>query len=368
MKPIIILTAACIIAAQSAQAQFLNKIKQKAAAALEKAVDGKNNTGNNNQRPDYGVSREDKNAFNAEQYGHAAMEFQNGETLVYGEHSLRIQNNQTVVKAITKLNNQFFFYENDKRSGPFSTPPVEKLDNRMHDPYAARGNEEKHSDWNPYLSKGILTVDGKNYGEVMMMHYFYYNKAKKKFYAVITRNENGDAKFYLVTEKGSRKIPLPSNSVYISDDDETGGVMVTATQFNAKNMDEMIKYVPNDDNYILLANGTNIGPLKAVQADVSYIDNYGHFIEVSRSTKAVYSNGKTIFSFGADNGNSEGRFYAARSAESGAWFEHGSLYFSDGTRIINYVMQPAVSVENGKEVINWLSIQNHKLYVCKKDL
>lgn len=371
MKRITLLcTALLLVAAQSSNAQFFDKLKKKAQSALNKAVDGKDNQPDSTVRGqgNNGASFPgDKSKYDASKYGAPVFEMQADERVVYGEHTLNIVNNQTVVKVVTHIKNQYFLYENDKRSGPFAKPPVDKLDNwRSRSEYSDDGNDKK-TEWQSYVSRGVLTVDGKSYGEVMSLASFYHNKARKKFYAVTMKLDKFKPSYYLVTEKGSRQLPFVSSELHVSDNDELAGVMVTATQFEAKTDEERMKFVVNDDIYILLSNGKNIGPLKNVQADKGYLDNFGNFVQVSRSRKAVFVNGKQVFTF-PDDSFGEGRFYMGANGQSGAWFERGSLFFSDGTTITNYALQPAASVDGGKQVLNWLSIQNSKVYLCKKDL
>jgi hypothetical protein len=375
MKRIIFMSAAVLLAAPSTQAQFLNKLKQKAQQAVSKAIDGKAGTGTgSNVESDATNSstapfpHEAKSTFNPEQFGRLACNLQPDERVVYGEHSLDIVNNQALVKVITHNKSQYFLYENDKRSGPFKTPPVEQLGNwRNSMNYYDSGNDDKRTEWQPYVTKGILTVDGKSYGEVMSMGSFYHNKAKKKFYGVALRLQQMKPSYHLVSHTGSREVPFVSGDLYVSDNDELGGLMITATQFNAKTNEERMKFLTNDDFYIVLSNGKNLGPFPAVQANKSYLDNAGNFIQISAVRKAVFVNGKPAFTF-PDHLSGEGRFYMGSTGKSGAWFERGSLYFTDGTSIVDYVIQPTLSTENGKAVINWLTLHNHKLYVCKKEL
>jgi len=363
--------AVLIIAAQGANAQFLNKLKQKAQNALNKAVQGQsaNNTTQSAETGSSGTataSSADGPKFNPSEYGHQVFELQPDEHIVYGEHSLRIVNNQTVVKVITRAGGKFYLYENDKRSGPYNTPPVDKLDSWANSTeiHSAHG---KRTDWQPYVVRGVLTVDGKDYGQWMSISAFYHNKEKKKFYAVAFKVEGLSPAYYFITEKGTKKIPFAAPELLISDNDEHAGIMIYATQYNAKTDEDRIKYVQNDDFYIVKPDGSAIGPLAAVQASRSYLDNYGNYIEISYSRKAVYMNGKQVYTFAQDS-NGNGRFFPSAKGETGAWFERGSLFFTDGTQINHYVLQPAVSVENGKDIINWLTIQDGKVYACKKAL
>jgi len=363
-------TALLLVAAQSTNAQFLNKLKKKAQSALEKVVDGKDANADSTVRGQGNTGTSfpgDKGKFDASKYGVPVFEMQADERVVYGEHTLSIVSNQTVVKVVTRVKNEYFLYENDKRSGPFAKPPVEKLDNwhrGMDNDYDA---DDKKTDPKSYISRGILTVDGKGYGEVMSMGAFYHSKAKKKFYAVTFKLNQYKPAYYFVTEKGSRQLPFVSNELYISDNDEIGGIMITATQFEAKTDEARMKFVLNDDIYIVLSNGKNIGPLKSVAGEKAYLDNAGNFVQISTSRKAIFINGKQVAPIPEDS-YGQGKFFAGNNGEGGAWFERGNLFFSDGTTIKNYALQPATSVEGGKQVLNWLSIQNKKVYLCKKDL
>ncbi|MFD0795178.1 hypothetical protein ACFQZX_16265 [Mucilaginibacter litoreus] len=369
MKPITILSAICLLLAQTGKAQFFNKLKQKAQSAVTNAVTGNSNqqvstsggssaTGNNSSATSSG--------FDASKYGTPSFTLEAGERIVYGEATLSIINNLTLIKVITAKDRQYYLYENGTRKGPFNTPPVDKLDNwRSNGDYY--NSNDKETNWQPYVVKGILSVDGKSYGEYLQLTKFYHNKAKKRFYGVGVKMEQNAMAVYLVSDKGARKIPLPTEQLLISDNDELGGVIVNATQYNAKTPEETYKIITNDDFYVLLSNGKTLGPFAAVQASQSWLDNNGNLIQVSNSRKAVFINGNQLAAFG-DSMNGDGKAFVNSNGKSGAWFERGNLYFTDGTQIIDYALQPAVSVENGKEVLNWLSIQNKQVYVCKKDL
>ncbi|RFZ92421.1 hypothetical protein D0C36_13415 [Mucilaginibacter conchicola] len=369
MKPITILCAILLLAAQSSHAQFFNKLKQKAQQAVSGAVSGSqsNQQTSSNNNDDSNAPSSSPTGFDASKYGKPAFALEQGERVVYGEATLSIVNNQAVVKVVTSKDRQYYLYEGGVRKGPFNTPPVDKLDSWKAGNGYYFDRDSKETDWQPYVVKGQLMVDGKSYGAMTTMTKFYHNKAKRKFYGIGMQVGMQGYNTYLVSDKGNRKLSFPTDQLIISDNDELGGVMINATQYNAKTTEDAYKIVTNDDFYVLLTNGKTLGPFAAVQADRTILDNNGNLIQVSTGRKAVFLNGKQTISFG-NNMNGDGKAFVSSTGKSGAWFERGSLFFSDGTQVIDYAIQPAISTENGKEILNWLSIQNKQVYVCKKDL
>jgi hypothetical protein len=381
MKPITkattILSAVLLLAVQSSQAQLFNKLKQKAQSAVNTAASGNpsadttsNKSGNktptatrSRSANSYGTNT---NSYDAAKYGTVAFTLLDGEYIVYGEQTLSIVNNRKTVKVVTKQNKQFYIYINGVRKGPYATPPVDQLDN-WHKGYQYNIHDDKKTDWQPYIVKGVLVVDGKSYGNYMSLSKFYHNKAKKKFYGLAVKLDKVAAAMFLVSDKGAKKVPLITDQLVTSDNDEIGGVIINAAQYNAKTPKEQYNVVTNDDFYVVLSNGSTKGPYPAVQPRYSWLDNYGNFIQSSSTRNAVFVNGKQLISF-TERYSGDGKLFTTANGQSGAWFERGSLFFSDGTNIIDYALQPATSVENGKEVLNWLSIQNKQVYVCKKEL
>lgn len=373
MKKILLLSGLLLAATAPGQAQFLNKLKQKAQEAIKK-----NTSGEQEENQEQATTRESDMPAPAtnvsgtqspasagiQQYGSALFKLESGESFCYNEHSLKVTNGTSAVKVITKKNREFYLYENDQKTGPFKTAPVNQLDGWPHKEDSDR-SEEKKTDWQPYVRAGVLTVDGKNQGNYMALASFYHNKEKKKFYGVAMNLENNNMTTSLISDKGKRKLPMTGGELIIAENDEFAAAKVTATQYNAKTDEEKFKYVANDDFYLICTDGRTLGPFQEVQAQESYLDDKGRFIQISRSRHAVFINGKEVIRY-SENFNGDGKLFIG-SETSCAWFERGELSFTDGTRIAGAIM-PTISRIGDKTAVHWIAIQNQQVYACKKDL
>ncbi|HKG07161.1 MAG TPA: hypothetical protein VKB19_11915 [Pedobacter sp.] len=377
MKRSISLIALLLFGLQASHAQFLNKLKKKAEAAINKNTENQSNENEGSEsnasnsddapaaRRTRTSSAEKSTASKGVKYGSVLFSLGTGEQLCYNEQSLKIVNNQAVIKVITKQNKEYYLYENGEKSGPFKTAPVDQLPGwpfRNPD----RQNAEKSTDWQPYLRSGVLTVDGKNQGTYMNLTAFYHNKEKKKFYGIAMNMEKSAVNNYFISHLGKRKLPLIAGELYVSENDESAAVRVNKTPFLGKTLEEQTKYVANDDFYLLFPDGSNKGPFLEVQASKSYLDAQGNFIEISNSRKTIYLNGEEVLKM--DSGlNGEGKLFKSADAKSVAWFERGTLFFADGEKV-EMAVQPAISVEGGKTILNWITIQNREVYACHREL
>ncbi|RYD88205.1 MAG: hypothetical protein EOP54_27615 [Sphingobacteriales bacterium] len=382
MKPFTIIGAAMLLLVSSiSNAQFLNKLKKKAQAAVTNAV-----TGNGSSTETTTTESTEDNASEgapatsnspsapstsaAAKYGTQLFTLEKGEYLVYGELSLSVKADGTHVKAVTRLNRQFYLYDNGARSGPYATPPVDKLDDYKRDyEYQKNTTDEYMTKGMSYISAGNLVVDGKKYGQVLMVSALYHNPKTKKFYAIAVKNESDKMNYYLISDKGSRKILGVGLGLIVSANGESGGVLIPATQYNAKTEQDMYNFVANDDSYIVLANGKTLGPYKYVDGTRNQLDDNSNYVQVGKSgpKEGVFVNGKQIISFNEGIGSS-GTSFVSADGNNAAWFERGNLLFSDGTFIKGNAIQPAASTENGVKVLNWVMIEKQHVYHCKKEL
>ncbi|GAA4307465.1 hypothetical protein GCM10023149_01030 [Mucilaginibacter gynuensis] len=382
MKPITLLCAAALlVCAQSSEAQFLNKLRKKAEAAVGKAVTG----GSSSNNSDSNASTNDNSeggAVNgdgggaapvsaaASKYGQSLFTLEKSEYIVYGEISLSIKADGSHAKVVTRNNGKFYLYDNNTKSGPFDKAPVHLLDDykRSYDnPIANQDYEQTNA--TSYVSAGVFEVDGKSYGKVLTVGSMYHNKKAKKFYAILVKMEQNKMAYYFVTEKTSRKINSAGSNILVSPNGELGGVVIPATQYNAKTEADAYNFVMNDDVYIVLSNGNTVGPFKYAESSSTYLDNNANYVqEASSSKNAVYVNGKPMITFTPDDHTGSGVLFLNAKATSGAWFDQGDLYFSDGTRIKNNALQPAIAVEGGKQMLYWVSLEKKNVYICKKEL
>ncbi|RCH56231.1 hypothetical protein DJ568_05720 [Mucilaginibacter hurinus] len=383
MKPLNIIGAAMLLlVANTSNAQFLNKLKKKAEAAVTKAVTGGGlSAESSTEKPEDNAS--DGTPGNstspaapaaqstAAKYGTVLFTMEKGEYLVYGELSLAVKADGAHVKAVTRKDRQFYFYDNGQRQGPFTTPPVNLLDEgwKRDYEYQKTNADEYMSNGMSYLSAGNLVVDGKKYGPALVVNAMYHNTKIKKFYALVTRTENDKMGFYLVSNQGARKLPSIGMGLIVSADGESGGVIIPATQFNAKSEEDAYKFVVADDTYIVLANGKTNGPFKYVDGTRNSLDESGNYIQIGKSgpKEGVYVNGNLLIPF-AEGSYGQGASFVNSNGTSAAWFERGNLQFTDGTFIRGKAVQPVLSKENGVSYINWITIEKGNVYHCKKEL
>jgi hypothetical protein len=349
------------------QAQLLKKIKNK----VEKTVNGKpdepaqdpkengsTSAGSTSASPastattasSSSAATSTSKEFAAAKYGTKLLSLRKGEQLVRDEFGLvTLPNGTDEISFVTRMGKDYYLYQNDKVSGSFEKPPVDKIKG-----YGAQGNGEdrggsskpdKYSKLNSKYQTE-LTIGGKKYGPFQMIMHLSVSPDQSKFFAIVM---GVDSKYALVSPKGQTKLPALPIEWYISPNIEKCGIVLTEDQLNGK--DDPATDI-NAVRYLLMNDGSKIGPLSDMfQSEKSITDN-GLFLQKKNDdSRQLFVNGKPTLKFSSGINNIDG-VMLNDAATSGALFDNGAMHFSDGTEIGYTVISPKLVKSEGKVLLN----------------
>jgi|GEM_PF-3510526 len=369
-------------------AQLLRKLKDKAGAAVESTVDkglskkepgqaeqankGKSVSSSSSSPALAGPAAKaaasaNDGTWEAAKYGQVAIQLREDETIMKGEFNLRVTNSGKKISLITIQDNQYYFYENNQRSGPFDEPPYQKLGVTLYP-----GKKSKQTNPTLYIegtgAEKHLLINKKQYGSFSNVLAFYLSPDQQRFYAITDKKTNDRTEFALVSHKGLIKLPGYAPTLLVSDNDEYAAAAGSRSQLNAKTEEERYAYSENDEVTVFMADGTKVEGIKNWNTAKNWIGNTGALFQLNGDNKKqVWVNGKPGPGFPKVINNTQSLFLN-KNATSGVYYDYGSLYFTDGTRLMYSVLSPASGSENGKDHLFWLAVNEGKLYVCKKEL
>lgn len=389
----LILSFLFLCAQLSLSAQFLKKLSDKAGAAVEKTIDkglgnGENAGGSSKRtakapaageampsavtRPSaspQGGSSSTDGTWSAADYGTQPFKLEPGETIVRGEFSLKVSNTGQKINLITSHNGKYFFYENGTRTGPFDRPPLSKLGVFGFNSFSAstrQSNPSKFIEGTGNVRQ--LVLNGKKYGPFSTILAFYLSPDQERFYALAEKRTGESSDFFLLSHSGTTKLPGYAPTLLVSNNFEHAAAVGSQTQLKARTEQDRYRYAENDDTFVFTSTGAKLGPLKDWNRSKNWISNNGMLIQLKEgSRKQIYINGEPGPSFQRNLENLNALFLS-KSGKSGAYYDYGSLYFSDGTHLAYSVLSPAAGTENGKDYLFWLSVKDNNLYVCRKEI
>lgn len=373
--------AALYLAPDTASAQFLKKLKDKAASAITDVAAKKATGGGAETAGDAPVAETGKptetpvalpsggaaKAGNTAKMAYATTSFalEQGEYIVTGEFKLTADNTGTHAKVITRKSGKYYLYTDGQRSGPYDRPPIDMLGGWKREAYADE-EEEKRGTQKEMAPNSNLVVDGKSYGTYMGVISYYHAPKTKEFYAIgIKVDGKGTMTCDFITDKKTTRLPGMSINMIISPNDQLAAAQVMKTAYFAKTDAERSSTKMDEDAYFILSNGKNAGPFPYDPSSQYSMDDQGNITQ--RTQNAINVNGKLKIN-SESSISRNGKMFVRSDGASGVWVSGGSALFSDGTTVSQNVLQPTLVKEGGSEALCWMSVDNQAVYVCKKAL
>ncbi len=375
-------------------AQLLKKLKDKAAAALEKkaaAQTGSSNTNSNtgNAAEAEAAPQEAKVKWQPTPDCEKIFTLEEGETFLYDETKVFAANGK-VGHAFVLQNKkyEYFLIEDGKRTGPFKEAPLKsaKQYGNEEDDGSFDKNDDKVSigndDRDPVALKYSKTIGGKlhivfnskNYGPYDYVAKMILSPDKNHFFAIVTiggespmTSKMGMGNTFLVNDAGLKKqigtgITMPVKfSISKGFKHCMGTVMDSKTQkmftvTSTGNQEEANMADMYDDKNINLVN-----------------DN-GDIVTVpSASPTQILLNGTEVASFKIPIKNKNNLFLMPDVSKS-VYYQKGRIYRPDGTeeKLTGIVFPKAATVNNITSLYYYKVYKNDtgikEIYLCKKDL
>ena len=358
------------IAAPTAHAQLLKKLKDKANSVLEKKTDTdpketeKPVSGNNNSNNNSGSSTV-KAPPNASECT-LAVTLDAGEVLMYDETKVYLTDGKTVGwKIVTQKDKKFYLIDNGTRTGPFDEPPLNSIS-----PNAKHSNDLEGSDVTAKkytkLENGKPTIqfNGKTYGPYFMIMEMVVSEDKKHFFATAIEGTNIAAGGVLVSENAKQKLPGMASKLKVS--------------YNFKYAMCMAMDISNGGNaYFITNTGKKTGPydmMAAMQMADGWLDENGNIITIpQQSPTELLVNGVSVAKF--DIEIDKDKLIMSPDPAKSVVFDDGVVYKGDGTKVkADHVLYPHFVTLNNVINICWFQLyknpqtNNKEIYVCKKPL
>lgn len=395
MKRVIVFFALFTVALAPAQAQLLNKLKDKAAKALGSSKQQENkNTNSNEEATSNSKTSNNKAASKKDWIDETAcnvvftLDGASGEKLLYDEVSV-IANNNQLTHAFVTVNKryEYFLIENGNRTGPFKQSPLSSLkkgddgedNNDNQDEQVNIGNDKKDPVAIQYSKtidgKLYLVFNGKNYGPYDHVAKMVVSPDKKKFFALVTIGgaNNMTAKMgmgnsFLVNEGTLKQKLAGPNAMPMR--------MLISSGFKqalAIVMDQSTQKVLTVTSAGKKTEGS-MEQLYSGNGDMLKVSDAGDIISVlAQSPTQVLVNGNEAASFAVPITNSH-RLFLLPDLRKSVYYEKGKLQRGDGsTEDVSYITFPQVATVNGESALYYFKMKKNdsgdtEVYLCKKVL
>ncbi len=381
------------ITAVNTNAQLFNKLKEKAAKALEKKPQQKSeNTGNSesNQSNETEKKSDDKVVKKSTPPGsECAVIFTlaENEKLLYDETEVKVMNNKISYAFIVANDKyEYFLIEDGKRSGPFKVAPIKSMkpseddensSSNNNDDNISMGNDNKDPTAMQY-SKTIngklnIVFNGKNYGPYDYVSKMLLSTNKKQFFALVTIGgespmtaKMGLGNCYLVNENGlKQKVG-------------NGGMSMPMKFSVSKNFKQCMASVMDQKNQkILTVTSTgkeeegNVADMYAGNNNNSMVSDNGDVVTIpSQSPTQILVNGKEAASFKVPI-KSMDRLFLMPDVSKSVYYEKGKIYKADGTEqaVKGALFPKVISINNETTLCYYRMYKNDngakEVYVCK---
>ncbi len=406
MKKIITFFITIVFANNIAQAQLLNKLKQKAQQALEEiptqnSSDEKekksteedkdeNNSNNNNtnasikspSKPTWMPTANDEKVFTLEE----------GERIMYDENKIYASQGKINYSIILSTKDyKYVLIENGVRKGPYNTNPYKEAgikiltDKKNYDTDENEANDgsielgQKSNDkitlqyTKTINNKLHIVFNGKTFGPYDYICKIIPSQDNKKFWAVVTIGgessmtaQMGMGNNFLINESGVKQ-KLGNQEVLpyklmVSEHDKAAMVMlINATSQSAMCLSSSGK---KQEGTMMMLNNEGI----------LYVADNGDIVSVpSQSPTQVLVNGNEVASFSTPIEN-KNNLIITENYKNLLYYKSGKLYKADGsTESISGVLFPKHVRINNQDYISYFRILKNEngqkdVYLCKKQL
>jgi len=393
MKKTTFLFMVVLFTAINTNAQLFNKLKDKAAKALEKKPQPKSSSDAETRSTQNSETEKtaDEKAVNkpTPPGSDCAVIFTlaENEKLLYDETEVKVVNNKISYAFIVANDKyQYFLIEDGKRSGPFKVAPIKSMkpseddedgSSSDSDDNISMGNDNKDPIAMQY-SKTIagklhIVFNGKNFGPYDYVSKMIVSTDKKQFFALVTiGSENqmmakmGMGNCFMVNEAGlKQKVGSGSMSMPMK-----LSVSKSFKHCMASVMDQTSQKIFTGTSTGKVEEG-NMADIFAGNTNNSMVSDNGDIITIpSQSPTQILLNGKEAASFKVPI-KSMDRLFLMPDVSKSVYYEKGKIYKADGTeQAVKGALFPKVITINNETTLCYYRMYKNdngakEVYVCK---
>lgn len=392
MKKVFLLLLVCF-AINTAEAQLLKKLKEKAQKALDpsakKPESSQQETTTEEQAP-----AQNKSAAKWQPTADCEKLFllQPGESFFYDETKVvAINGKMSYAFVIQNKNHEYFLIEDGKRSGPFREAPVAQMNIVSDKKYTNEdsggsdndddniklGNDEKDPVTAQYSktinSKLYIVFNGKNYGPYDFIAKIKLSPDKKKFWAaVVTGGQNdmlskmGMGTYALINESGVVQKATGQNSFATK--------LIVSQNFTAAALSVMDN--TSQKAFVMSSTGKKQESSAAdvysgARSSISVAENGDIISVLSQSPTQLLVNGNEAAAFKVPITNMS-RLFILPDYKKSVYYQSGKIYHGDGTEEpLTGITFPKFVLMNNQPIIYYYKIYQNdtgdkEVYLCKK--
>ncbi len=393
MKKITVLFIVTLLVTINTNAQLFNRLKDKAAKAIEKKPAQKtanSSDAESNQNKESEKKADEKTVKKTLPPGsECAVIFTlaENEKLLYDETEVKVINNK-ISYAFVVANNkyEYFLIEDGKRSGPFKVAPLKSMkpsednedasSNNSEDNIAV-GNDHKDPIAMQYsktvAGKLNIVFNGKNFGPYDYVSKMILSSDKKQFFALVTIGSEspmmakmGMGNCYMVNEAGlKQKVG-------------TGGMSMPMKFSVSKGFKHCMASVMDQKSQKLIRVTSagkeeegNMADMYTGNSNTSFVNDNGDIVTIpSQSPTQILVNGKEAASFKVPI-KSMDRLFLMPDVSKSVYYEKGKIYKADGTEqaVQGALFPKVISINNETTLCYYRMYKNDsgakEVYVCK---
>jgi hypothetical protein len=389
MKKIIMLFIVVCLTTTNTQAQLFNKLKEKAAKALEKKPEQKMNNNNNDAEKSPVEVSEKANKKATAPGSNCSVIFTLGEdeSLLYDETQVKVIENKTSYTFIVSNKKyQYFLIEDGKRSGPFTYNKIPVPSNKNSESDDDANNKDENINMggdnkDPISAQYCKTINGKlyivfsgkNYGPYDYVSKMILSSDKKKFFALVTIGgespmtiKMGMGNNYMVNE-GTLKQQVS----------KSGTTMAMKLSVSKSFKQCMATVLDQINQKIISATSTNkqagaeMADLYSGSSNTSFVSDDGDIITIpAQSPTQILVNGKEAASFKVPIKNME-RLFIMPDVSKSVYYENKKIYKADGTEqeLKDVLFPKIVAVGNAITLFYYRMYKNDngakEVFLCK---
>jgi hypothetical protein len=397
MKKITIIFILALFATINTQAQLFNKLKEKAAKALEpkKKTEAATATEEKQQATEEAPASTKKAKVKWQPTSDCSKLFtlEKGESFFYDETKVFYGNGKlSTAFVVSNKNYEYFLIEDGKRTGPFKEAPVKQMNivsdkknseedgnNNDDDDKIEMGGDKKDPVAQQYSktinNKLYIVFNSKNFGPYDFVGKMKVSPDKKKFWASVVIGgasamtaKMGMGNSFLVNEAGIKQKGGDQNSFAMK--------MMISPSFSAA----ALSIMDNAGQKVMTISSSgkkqegSVADLYADGKSIMMIANNGDIISIpSQSPTQLMVNGDEAASFKIPIVHMS-RLFLMSDYKKSVYYAKGKLYKGDGSEeSLSGVTFPKFVAENGQATICYYKIHETEngdkdVYLCKKIL
>jgi hypothetical protein len=390
---IVLIFLLMLMTASASNAQLLQKIKDKAAKAVEPKKESSNSTGTtasdastNGSETAASNSAAAKAPSTPPANGSVVFTLAGDESLLYDESKIITKNNKLSYSFVVQNRSyEYFLIEDGKRSGPMKQAPLNSVNSSEdgdsgsgNDDAVTLGNDNKDAVGLKYSKtidgKLYLVFNGKNYGPYDFVAKMILSPDAKHFFALVT-----------IGSQNAMMAKMGMGNAFIVNDaglkQKAGsGSMVMPTKFSVSEgfKHAMATVMDQQDQKIITVTSAgkqsegSLADMYTSGENKTFVSENGDIICIpSQSPTQVLVNGKEAAAFKVPI-KSMDRLFLTPDISKSVYYEKGKIYRADGSEEnLTGVLFPRVTTVNNETAVYYFKIfknesGNKDVYLCKK--